>query len=298
MPTRNDPADTTQRTMHSTGPHRPVPRTACVVVIHGEGLGRRADIGDAPVLVGRSQEADLVIAHKSVSREHCRIWRDGGEYRIRDLGATNPVRINEIATQEAVLVDGDHVTVGESILKFISQTSVEARYHEEIYQLATHDMLTELYNRRHFVEMTEKEIARALRHRRPLALCIIDVDLFKPINDRYGHISGDEVLRQIAATLARAVRNDDIAARIGGEEFAVLLPECDIAAATGFAERLRMAVAGATFSPGNEPRRITVSIGIAGIAPGRDTRPGLMAAADAALYRAKREGRNRVCVAD
>src|SRR5690606_38387229 len=247
------------------------------------------------VLVGRSQEADLVIAHKSVSREHCRIWRDGDDYRIRDLGATNAVRVNAAAAGESVLVDGDHVTVGDSILKFISETSVEARYHEEIYQLASHDMLTELYNRRHFVEMAEKEIARALRHARPLALCIVDVDLFKPINDRYGHIPGDEVLRQIAALVAREVRNDDIAARIGGEEFAVLLPECDIAAATGFAERLRIAVAGTTFSPGGEPNRITVSIGIAGIAPGRETLSALMAAADAALYRAKREGRNRVC---
>ena len=70
------PHDTTQRTLFSEGPLRPAPRPACVVVIHGEGLGRRADINDAAVLVGRSQEADLVIAHKSVSREHCRIWRD------------------------------------------------------------------------------------------------------------------------------------------------------------------------------------------------------------------------------
>lgn len=291
-------SDTTQRTLASPGPQRPAPRSACVVVIHGEGLGRRADIDDSAVLIGRAQEADLSIAHKSVSREHCRIWRDGDDYRVRDLGATNPLRVNEGVTAEAVLADGDHITVGESILKFISHTSVEARYHEEIYQLATHDALTELYNRRHFVEMTEKEIARSLRHARPLALCIIDVDLFKPVNDRYGHISGDEVLRQIAALVHQHARNDDIAARIGGEEFAVLLPECDAAAAQAFAERLRGAVAGAVFRPGGEPQRITISVGIAVLGPGRDTRPALMAAADAALYRAKAEGRNRVCCED
>ena len=78
----SNPYDTTQRTLLSPGPLRPKQRSACVVVIHGEGLGRRADIEDAPVLVGRSQEADLVIAHKSVSREHCRIWREDGGYRI------------------------------------------------------------------------------------------------------------------------------------------------------------------------------------------------------------------------
>ena len=297
MTSPHDVTEITQRTLLSEGPVRPTPRSACVVVIHGQGLGGRADIGDAPVLVGRSSESDLVIAHNSVSRAHCRIWREGNGYRIRDLGATNTTRLNDRRIEgEATLADGDQVTVGESILKFISQDSVEASYHEEIYQLATHDALTELYNRRHFIEIADKEIARAIRHQRPLALCIVDVDLFKPVNDRYGHISGDEVLRQIAELLRGHARSDDLAARIGGEEFALLLSECDATAATTFAERLREAVASAVFTPGGEPQRITISIGIAELSPGRDTRAALMAAADAALYRAKSLGRNRVCV--
>jgi diguanylate cyclase (GGDEF)-like protein len=288
--------DTTQRTAFSDGPMRPTPGSACVVVIHGETLGRRADIGDAPVVVGRAPESDLPIPHRSVSREHCRIWREGGAYRIRDLGATNATRVNDRRIQgDATLADGDQITVGECILKFISQDSVEAHYHEEIYQLATHDPLTELYNRRHFTEMADKEIARAIRHGRPLALCILDVDLFKPVNDRYGHNSGDEVLRRIGALVLQHARGEDLPARIGGEEFALLLPECGLGAATAFAERLREAIAAAEFEPGGEPTRITVSIGIAALGEGRDDRPSLMAAADAALYRAKREGRNRVC---
>ena len=297
MTSSHDVTEITQRTLLSDGPRRTGPRSACVVVIHGEGLGRRVDIVDAPVLVGRSQEADLSIAHRSVSRQHCRIWRDGDDYRIRDLGATNRTRLIDAAIDEAVLSDGDHVVIGESILKFISRNSVEARYHEEIYQLATHDTLTELYNRRHFVEMADKEIARAVRHRRPLALCIIDVDLFKPVNDRHGHIAGDEVLRQIAAHLRQHVRSEDMAARIGGEEFAVLLQECGIEAAAGFAERLRQAIADAWFSPGGERQRITVSIGISVLNPARETRAALMAAADVALYRAKHDGRNCVRLA-
>src|SRR3546814_19971232 len=95
---------------------------------------------------------------------------------------------------EAVLADSDHVTVGESILKFISHTSVEANYHEEIYQLATRDALTDLCNRRHFLEQMEREVARTLLHGRPLAMCIVAVDLFKPVNDRSGPISGDSLL--------------------------------------------------------------------------------------------------------
>ncbi len=298
MAPKDDNPATTQRTMLSAGPHRAGPRSACVVVIHGEGLGRRADVDERMIVVGRSQEADLHIPHKSVSRQHCQIWREGDDYRIRDLQATNPTRVNDQAIGESVLVDGDHITLGESILKFISHSSVEARYHEEIYQLATHDSLTDLHNRRHFIEMADKEIARAMRHQRMLAMCIIDVDLFKPVNDRYGHISGDNVLRQIAGVLRRHVRSDDFAARIGGEEFAVLLPECGIDAAYGFAERLRQAIAEVEFKPGNEPQTITVSIGVAAMTTERDTCSRMMAAADAALYRAKSQGRNQVCVQD
>ena len=288
---------TTQLTLLSGGPRRSGPRSACVVVIHGEGLGKRADIEGKPVVVGRSQEADLHIPHKSVSRRHCEIWRQGDVYRLRDLGATNRTRVNEQPVTETVLADGDHVTLGESILKFISHASVEARYHEEVYQLATHDALTELYNRRHFIELVDKEIARAQRHARPLVMCIIDVDLFKPVNDQYGHIAGDGVLRQLAAVIRGFVRGEDIAARIGGEEFAVLLPESEVAAALAFAERLREAVAGSIFVLGDQPQHITISIGLAALDPRRGDRSALMQAADAALYRAKDEGRNRSCVA-
>ncbi len=297
MDTDDQPHETTQRTLLTPGPSQPAPRAACVVVIHGEGLGRRSDIGDAPILVGRSQAADLLIVHPSVSREHCRIWQENATYRIRDLGATNATRVNEKRIeQDTPLVDGDQVTVGESILKFISQDSVEARYHEEIYQLATHDALTNLYNRRHFIELADNEIARAMLHARPLSLCIIDVDLFKPVNDRYGHISGDEVLGQIAALLRKQARNGDIAARIGGEEFALLLPDCHAQAAHGFAERLRERIAATVFTPGGEAQHITVSIGIAELTLERNARPKLMAAADVALYRAKDLGRNQVCI--
>ena len=294
MSRSDDPANTTQRTLLSTGPDRPLPRSACLVVILGEGLGARVDIGGTPVLVGRSHEADLVIAHKSVSREHCRIWFEDDAFRIRDLGATNPTRVNDVAVNETTLADGDHIVVGESLLKFISQTSIEGHYHEEIYQLATYDALTDLHNRRHFMAVLDKEIARALRHGRELALCIIDVDLFKPVNDTFGHIAGDEVLRRIGAVVRQHVRSDDIAARIGGEEFAVLLPEGSADDAVAFAERLREAIAATLFAPGGTPRQITVSVGVAPLRAPDTSRSQLLAAADAALYRAKHEGRNRV----
>jgi diguanylate cyclase (GGDEF)-like protein len=281
----------------SPGPsHSSQDQAACLVVIHGEGLGKRVDVAAAPVLVGRAPEAGLHIPHPSVSRRHCEVWREGDSYRIRDLQATNTTRVNDRACAESTLSDGDHITVGEILLKFISHASLEARYHEEVYQLATHDPLTDLFNRRHFSEQLDTEIARALRHRRPLSLCIIDIDLFKPVNDRYGHIAGDGVLKQIAAILRNQVRCEDLAARIGGEEFAVLLPETPLDGAREFAEQFRSAVAETVFHPGGVAQHITVSIGIAEARPESGNRSRLMAAADAALYRAKNDGRNRVRV--
>jgi diguanylate cyclase (GGDEF)-like protein len=294
---QDDPSsDTTQRTVSTFGPRRGGLESACLVVIHGEGLGRRIDLGPHKVVVGRSPEADLHIPHRSVSRRHCEVWRVADGYRIRDLGSTNCTRVNDALVDEAELADGDHLTVGESILKFISHTSVEARYHEEVYQLATHDALSELCNRRHFSELADKEIARALRHRRSLALMIADLDHFKRINDSLGHVAGDAVLRQFSAILRSHVRSDDIAARIGGEEFAVLLPETAIEEAQALAERLRETVSAVEFQAGDEILRVTVSAGIALLSAGRASRSDLMRAADRALYRAKDEGRNRVCV--
>ena len=265
------------------------------MIIHGEGMGKRIDIGTRAIVIGRSHEADLHIGHSSVSRQHCRVWREHGACYIQDLGATNPTRVNGVAIDTCALADGDHLVIGESILKFIGEGSVEARYHEEVYQVVTHDTLTQLYNRRHFCETADKEIARSQRRNRPLCLCIIDVDLFKPVNDLHGHIAGDNVLQQIGAVIRAQIRHEDIAARIGGEEFAVLLPETELGAAQHFAERLRQAVSESSFElkPGLV-ESITVSIGVAKLDERNHDRSLLMSAADRALYRAKAEGRNTV----
>ncbi|HNR91687.1 MAG TPA: GGDEF domain-containing protein [Dokdonella sp.] len=290
----NDASTTQRRTMRPQRIDGAGHVPACLVVLQGQRLGQRIDLGDNPLVIGRSPEAEFQILERSVSREHCRIWREPAGYRIKDLDSTNKTFLNDQPIIEAELKDGDHISIGSCVLKFMDRSSVEARYHEEIYQLATADPLTDLYNRRQFTELLEKELARAANHKRPLVLLIVDIDHFKSINDRYGHPSGDIVLKKVALTLRGLSREEFITARIGGEEFAVVLPEHALEQAVGFAERLREGIAGLSLALTGGPQRVTVSIGAAAWADGMSGSSDLMRAADAELYRAKQAGRNRV----
>lgn len=294
--TPSDP-DTTQRTLISPGPARPEEQGACLIVIHGAGLGQRVDVGTCPTRIGRDRECGLYIAHPSVSRRHCEIWRAEDRYRVRDLGSTNATYLNDRVVEVADLADGDHLTIGESIVKFISGASVEAGYHEEVHQQATHDGLTGFYNRRQFLDVVERELVRAARANAPLAFAILDIDLFKRINDSCGHLVGDSVLRQVTATIRSGMRAGDVAGRIGGEEFGLLMPDLDAEAALVHAQGLRVAVERTTFSFTAMARPVTISIGLASFGEANPDRASLMRAADLALYRAKQTGRNRVVAA-
>lgn len=156
--------------------------------------------------------------------------------------------------------------------------------------LASHDGLTGLKNRRAFEERMADELSRMRRTSQPVALLLLDIDEFKAFNDAFGHPRGDEVLRQVARHLTRAVRDSDLAVRYGGEEFAVILPDTALARAGEVAERLRAAIEGGQWSE----RAITISIGVAVAATPAATLPDLLEHADRALYRSKQEGRNRV----
>ncbi|WP_052050536.1 diguanylate cyclase [Leptolyngbya sp. KIOST-1] len=168
-------------------------------------------------------------------------------------------------------------------------------------ELAMRDSLTHVYNRRHFIELASQELARSARFHRPVTLLMIDIDYFKAINDTYGHLAGDRVLRDIALRLKGNLRQSDILARYGGEEFILLMPETDQAQAWVGAERLRQVIAATPFDSGSGPLAVTASVGIscwfARAEPnGMPSLPhidDLISKADQALYRAKQSGRNQ-----
>lgn len=168
----------------------------------------------------------------------------------------------------------------------------------ELEQKAYIDYLTEVNNRGHFMEQSEKELVRALRYEKPLAILMLDIDFFKKINDSHGHKLGDIVLKKLADICKQTLREVDIIGRVGGEEFAILLPETDQQLAAEVAERLRAAIAD-TKIPMKDglPVQFSVSIGVASLVSKDDNMDVLLNRADQALYEAKETGRNKVCVA-
>jgi len=163
----------------------------------------------------------------------------------------------------------------------------------QLAALSMTDALTTLYNRRYLDQRAEEEVARAHRYRAALSCLMVDVDLFKSINDRFGHQEGDRVLQMVAAVIRHSTRISDVVGRYGGEEFTVLAPATDLPAGLVLAERIRANVAAREITLGEEQVRITVSVGLAQLRP-KQPADELVAAADKALYAAKAAGRNRI----
>lgn len=168
---------------------------------------------------------------------------------------------------------------------------------KELTLIARHDSLTGACNRGYLTELATREVALARRHARPLAVAMLDIDNFKSVNDTYGHDVGDTVIKLLVNTCTDNLRMIDHFGRIGGEEFACVLPETDEAAAMLCAERLRQSIAALSIDTPQERFQFTVSIGVAILIPGHADWHAVLKDADAALYRAKREGRNRVILA-
>lgn len=267
-----------------------------LVVIYGHDLGRRVHVGTEPLVIGRSPQCEIQLDQESVSRNHCGIRFDGSGFLVRDLGSTNGTYVNDdLIEGEGRLRHGDQLKVGRTIMKFIVGDDVEADYHEEIYRLMTTDGLTQLHNKRHFDETLDREVARAKRYKRSFSLLVFDIDHFKDINDRLGHLAGDAILRQLGAMLQGRLRINDVVARIGGEEFALITPEVGVNGAKELAGKIRRLVADTRFEFEGARIAVTVSIGVAEWQPHYEDAVDIVKAADAKMYDAKRNGRNQVC---
>jgi diguanylate cyclase (GGDEF)-like protein len=267
-----------------------------LVVIHAPDkrmLGEHLPLSGAEVTLGRDAGCDLVLEADDVSRRHARLRADGRGHAVEDLGSTNGTFVGEERVSSRALVAGDLIRLGSVVLKYLAGDHVEALYHAELKRLAEEDPLTGIAHKGTFQEALAREVARANRHGNALSVAILDVDHFKAVNDRFGHLAGDEVLRELPRLVRPLVRAEQVLARVGGEELALLLPHVPAEKAALFAEKVRRLVEAHPFLFQGERIAVTVSVGVAELEP-VEAAEALLARADARLYQAKREGRNRV----
>jgi diguanylate cyclase (GGDEF)-like protein len=264
-----------------------------LVIVSGIMLGLKIKLTDIPIIIGRSSECGLSLPHSSVSRQHCRIWREDAVYLIEDMGSTNRTFLNGKAVTRAELRDGDQISIGNNAIKFFVGASLESSYHHELIDLAIYDSLTGFYNRRHFRGLLDEEVAKA-RNSAALSLLMVDLDDFKGVNDRHGHLVGDQVLTAVAQVIRECVSPTVPIGRLGGEEFALALRSASLVEAVALAEKLRASVAAHPVETREQHLPVTISIGVAQTGAECTTSADLLRNADTQLYLAKQGGRNCV----
>ena len=298
--------DSTVVTVIRNEPLHSDPGEMCLVVIYGDDLGKRYTLVHKTTVIGRSESANIELDDDAVSRNHALIVDAGDHVMLKDLDSTNGTYMNDARVSEVHLKEGDLFKIGGTIFKFLTGANIEASYYEELYRLNTVDNLTSVYNRRFALEQLDREMSRSLRYGRSLAVVMVDVDHFKSVNDNFGHLTGDAVLKQIATRLRSCLRRDDLVGRYGGEEFIIVSPESSRSEAIALANRVREAVSENPCLFDGKSVDVTVSAGVAdmeeylakyhgGTVPHDGFESGrLVALADGRLLEAKSNGRDQV----
>lgn len=274
-----------------------------LVRLDGVHAGQISSLEGIPLTIGRHPSNRLRIQDLGISRFHARIFQANGATFVEDLGSQNGTYIASEGDRQrrkadvpTPLKDGDVIYIGRRVgLRFALVDQEQEQLMRQLYESSTRDALTGSHNRKHFDDQLHSELAYALRHRTSVALIMIDIDHFKSVNDKHGHVAGDMVLKQTARAIAQRLRTEDMFARFGGEEFAVILRGVNLVGAARLSERLRTTVAALPVVAGGTPIPITISIGCATLACCEEkSEAALLAAADRRLYSAKNSGRNRV----
>src|SRR5688572_3218685 len=265
---------------------------SCLVTIYGRELGRQYKLG-SETTIGRGAENTIVLDMDNVSRQHARVLNKKDGFYIEDLNSTNGTYVNDIEIKYERLRNGDLLKIGGAILKFLQGGNIESLFHEEIYRMTIVDGLTQVHNKRYFMEFIDREMARCARYERPLSLLLFDIDHFKKINDVHGHLAGDFILKKLGEMVSKHIRKEEAFARYGGEEFAILMPETNGERARIFGEKIRRMVESTPYEYEDRAIEVTVSIGISEMGKHRDP-TSFIKAADENLYKAKGAGRNKV----
>jgi len=270
---------------------------ASLTALTGTATGTVFRLVEGVNVIGRAPDAQIRIVDDGVSRHHARVRLNGDLLHVEDMESRNGTYVNgQRIAGSSPLAEGDKIQIGRTtVLRFARHDELDESFHENLLSSALRDPLTKLLNKRYLMDRLDSELKFARRHDTAVSVLMLDIDHFKKVNDTQGHLAGDAVLANLANVLVRAVRNEDVVARFGGEEFVIILRAISIELAAQLGERLRRLVEATVTAYGERELRMTVSIGAAGFPSTRaETVEQLLEAADQALYRAKKAGRNRV----
>ena len=269
------------------------------LVCRGLQRGRPIPVREGAWTIGRGPLCDVSLQGRGLSRTHLRVENtlEKGVV-VSDAASTNGVYVNGERVERRALRDRDLVQLGpETVLRFSYAPACDMELRVRQYEHSIVDDLTGVHNRRYLMGTLEHEIAFSTRHSQPMCLMLADIDHFKQINDSFGHAAGDAVIKQLAERVADSLRAEDVFARVGGEEFAVLTRGATVDSAREGAERIRILVEARPFSWKDQEIACTISVGGAMLEPEASADVGqIFKRADENLYRAKHAGRNRVVV--
>jgi diguanylate cyclase (GGDEF)-like protein len=270
---------------------------AYLVVVSGNRVGEMVAV-DGELVLGRDPDAaDISFRDETVSSRHARLQRIADQTIIEDLESANGTFVNARQVEKGTLEDGDKITLGRTtVLKFTFQDELDEEFQQQMYESSTRDQLTRALSKTHFLDRMETELSYAKRHGTNICVILFDLDHFKEINDTFGHVAGDEILRVLGDIVRSITRDEALFARYGGEEFVVAERNAGIEDGAKIAERIRRTVQDRPFEVGGHTIDVTLSVGVADLRTvGSSSSPtDLLKKADEAMYLAKEAGRNRV----
>lgn len=270
---------------------------ACLLGVKGEVMGQFFDLPTGLSTFGRNPENTHSLNVEGISRKHFQIEiKDGKDSiaEIKDMGSSNGTHVNKQKITSRILNKGDIIDVGTIQFKFLPKGDPERLSLDKMHMAANIDKLTECFNKAYFQSSLDNEFKKSKTTGSPLTLLVLDLDKFKTLNDTYGHLAGDYVLKEVAKIIRlQGIREGDIFARYGGEEFVVLLPKTALKQGFEIAERIRKVIEVHKYNFDGKNLIVTTSIGVADFREGVTSPDELFKRADKALYTSKEKGRNQ-----
>lgn len=267
---------------------------AYIIVIKGGDVGgKKYKLSSGITIVGRSAKADICLNQVSISRNHAEIILDesGKKATINDLSSLNGTFYKSKRIKSVEIFDGEQIEFGDITCKFVTDVNAEG----DLLELASVDEMTNAFNKRYFNEIMKTEFNKSKKTDSVLSHIMFDIDKFKKINDTHGHTAGDYVLKELCRVVLKYVKNEWTFARVGGEEFAVLLPGTELEEAVAFAEKLRITIENTVFKFSQKIIPVTLSFGVCQRTEEVKDIKEFISKTDSLLYLAKNTGRNRVC---